>query len=151
VCAIKYSKEEQAKAYDRETRKMKAKIKTKSQWTKEAQAAFNKYIRLRDAGQPCISCQRHHQGQMHAGHYRSIGSAPELRFEEKNNNLQCAPCNNHLSGNLIEYRKGLIAKIGIDEVEWLEGKHESKKYTIEQLKEIKAQYSKKVLEIIRTF
>jgi hypothetical protein len=78
---------------------------------------------------------------MHAGHYMSVGARPELRFDENNVNAQCAPCNNHLSGNIVLYRKGLIAKIGLEAVEALEGPHEPKHYTVDDLKQIKADYT----------
>jgi len=96
------------------TKQKLAKLKTKAQWAKEAQAAFNRFIRLRDADQPCISCGRHHSGQYHAGHFLSVGARPELRFNEFNVNKQCAPCNTHLSGNAVLFRQGLIAKFGLD-------------------------------------
>jgi len=125
----------------------KERIKSKGDWLKEAQAAFNKYIRLRDHKEPCISCQRHHQGQYHNGHYRSVGGNPELRFEELNCAKQCSVCNNHLSGNLIDYRINLIKKIGQDKVDWLEGPHEPKHYTIEDIKAIKKKYAKMAREL----
>ena len=128
-------------------REAKVKAKTRQQWMKEAQAAVNLFIRLRDRLEPCISCGRQHQGQWHAGHYRSTKAAPELRFEELNIWKQCQPCNTHLSGNIVEYRKSLIAKIGVERVEWLEGKHEAKHYTIDDLREIKARYTKLAKEL----
>ena len=140
-CAIKDGQSQQKKAYKRETRKMKASIKTKAQWLKEAQAAFNKYIRLRDKAEPCISCGRHHQGQYHAGHYKTVGANPELRFNEDNCHKQCAPCNNHLSGNIANYRPRLVAKIGVDGVDIIEGPHEPAKYTIDEIKAIKSKYT----------
>lgn len=115
-------------------------MQTLPQLVKKAQTAFNAFIRARDEGKPCISCGRYHDGQYHAGHYRSVGSAPELRFEELNVWKQCQPCNTHLSGNLINYRRALVEKIGIEAVEWLEGHHEKKKYTREQLKELNIRY-----------
>jgi len=120
------------------------KAKTRGTHLKELQAAFNAWIRARDAGHPCISCGRHHQGQWHAGHYRSVGSEPALRFEPDNVHLQCAPCNTHLSGNLIAYRVNLIKKIGAERVEWLEGKHEPKKLTLNEITEMKAFYRAEV-------
>ena len=125
----------------RETKQKLDKLKTKAQWAKEAQAAFNKFIRLRDHDQPCISCGRHHGGQYHAGHFLSVGARPELRFDEANVHKQCAPCNTHLSGNAVLYRTALIAKIGIDGVESLEGPHEPSKYTLEEIKSIKRMYT----------
>jgi hypothetical protein len=134
------SQEKRVKADRKETREKKQALKPRSQWLKEAQVEFNKYIRLRDADLPCISCQRFHTGQYHAGHYRTVGSCPELRFEEYNIHKQCSACNNHLSGNIINYRINLIRKIGLEKVEWIEGKHEARHYTIDDLKAIKAKY-----------
>tara|TARA_R110000782_G_scaffold189054_2_gene279034 strand:+ start:234 stop:413 length:180 start_codon:yes stop_codon:yes gene_type:complete len=45
-----------------------------------------------------------------------------------------------LSGNVKLYRIGLIKKIGLAEVEKLEGPHEPKKYTIDDLKELIVHY-----------
>jgi predicted nucleic acid-binding Zn ribbon protein len=114
----------------------KEKLKTKADWMREAQAVFNKYIRERDRDLPCISCGRHHAGQYHAGHYRATKAAPGLRFDEQNCHKQCSVCNNHMSGNILEYRINLIKKIGIEAVEKLEGPHEPKRYTVEDLQAI---------------
>lgn len=148
VCSIKCAKMKaradfvikQSKADAKRLRERKAKLKTLGEHKKELQVIFNQYIRLRDTGQPCISCQRHHQGQIHAGHYRTVGSAPHLRFEPANCHAQCAPCNNHLSGNLIEYRKNLINKIGIEMVEAIESDQTTRKYSIDDIIEMKAHY-----------
>lgn len=142
-CAAEYAKRERMKAELKELRKRKLAIKPRSKWLAEAQMAFNEFIRVRDAGLPCISCGRYHQGQNHAGHYRSVGACPELRFNQDNVHLQCAPCNNHKSGNVVEYRIALIQRIGIERVEWLEGPHEPKHYTIEDAQRIKAEYKAK--------
>ena len=123
------------------------KLKSKAQWAREAQTAFNAFIRARDAGQPCISCGRHHDGQYHAGHYLSVGARPELRFEPLNVWLQCAPCNTYLSGNAVLFRKALVEKIGAQGVEWLEGPHKPQRYTIDDLKSIKAAYMGKTKQL----
>jgi predicted RNA-binding Zn-ribbon protein involved in translation (DUF1610 family) len=153
-CAVEIAKAAQAKKQAQEAVKERAEhakrkeaTKTKGQHTKEAQIAFNAFIRERDKDLPCVSCGRHHQGQYHAGHYRTTAAAPELRFEPLNVWKQCAPCNNHKSGNLIEYRIELVRRIGADRVEWLEGTHEPKRYTIEDLKAIKAEYRAKLREL----
>lgn len=139
------AKEARAKRDDRKSlRDRMEKAKTRGEHLRELQAAFNAWIRARDAGQPCISCGRFHQGQWHAGHYRSVGSEPALRFEPDNVHLQCAPCNTHLSGNLIPYRVNLIKKIGADRVDWLEGPHSAKKLTIAEIQEMKAFYRAEV-------
>ena len=127
-----------------ETKKALEKLKTRSDWLKDAQVVFNQYIRERDKLEPCISCSRHHQGQYHAGHYLSTGARPNLRFVENNVHKQCQPCNTHLSGNLINYRINLIQKIGVEAVVQLETDFEPKKYTIDDLKEIIKIYRNKV-------
>lgn len=137
----------EAKNAAKRDRERRIAVKPLSYWMKRAQSAFNAWVRARDAGQPCISCGRVHQGQNHAGHYRPAGSNPELRFEPDNCHLQCAPCNSHLSGNLTSYRPALIAKIGLERVEWLEGPHEPKRYRKEDYQAIEAEYKAKLKEL----
>jgi len=133
----------------KEIRAAKERIKPKGQYTKEAQTAFNAWVRERDAALPCISCGRHHQGKYDAGHYRTVGSNPALRFEPLNCHRQCSPCNTHKSGDIVNYRIELVKRIGADKVDWLEGPHEPKRYTIEDLKNIKADYLAKTKELKR--
>jgi len=125
----------------------KEKLKSRADHLKDTQQAFNAWVRARDAALPCVSCGRHHEGQYHAGHYRTVGANPELRFEPLNAWKQCAPCNNHLSGNLINYRISLLQRIGEEKVAWLEGPHEAKKYTVEELKAMTAEYRAKTREL----
>lgn len=124
----------------KEIRVQKEKLKPRAAFMREAQTAFNAWIRERDIGQPCVSCGRHHNGQWHAGHYRTVGGNPELRFEPLNVWRQCAPCNNHKSGDIVNYRIELVKRIGAEKVDWLEGPHEPKKYTIDDLKALTAHY-----------
>ena len=112
-----------------------------------AQSVFNSYIRERDSERPCISCGRNHGGQYHAGHYRSVGAHPELRFNEDNCHKQCSVCNNHKSGNIADYRIELIKRIGIEKVEWLEGPHDPNKYSCQDLKEIELAYKQKLKQL----
>jgi hypothetical protein len=115
-----------------------------------AQKAFNAFTRERDKDLPCISCGRHHQGQYHAGHYRSVGAAPALRFNEDNCHKQCAPCNNHKSGNILEYRINLIKKIGAERVAILEADQLPRQYKVDDYIEIKTTYLRKIREIKRS-
>ncbi|MGL4349816.1 MAG: recombination protein NinG [Plesiomonas shigelloides] len=130
-----------------ESRARKMNVKPIGYWMKRAQAAFNAWVRARDVGLPCISCGRYHAGQYHAGHYRPAGSNPELRFEPENCHSQCAPCNSHLSGNLTAYRPALIAKIGLERVEWLEGPHEPRRYRREAYQAIESEYKSKLKQL----
>ena len=131
---------------------LKLKLKTRGEWIKETQAVFNAFIRTRDqlAGHNCISSGRPLDwsgNNVDAGHYRSRGSAPHLRFDERNCHAQSKKDNRYLSGNAVDYRIGLIARIGLEAVESLEADHTPKKYTIAELKAIKAHYVAKLKEL----
>ncbi|AZF05634.1 recombination protein NinG [Pseudomonas sp. R5-89-07] len=131
----------------REIKVRKEKLKSRADHLREAQAAVNAYVRLRDAYLPCISCDSTPNdndlmtgSRWDAGHYRSVGACPELRFEPLNIHRQCVKCNRNLSGNAVEYRIRLVSRIGAEKVAWLEGLHPAYKYTIEEIKAIKAEY-----------
>jgi hypothetical protein len=156
ACAVKVSR--QAKKARQEVDKglreafkeRKERAKTRGDWLKETQTAINAYVRVRDKDLPCVSCGRHHDGQWHAGHYLSTGARPELRFDERNIHKQCQPCNTHLHGNLLLYRVELIRRIGLEEVERLEGPQTPKKYTIPDLKQIRDEYREKLRNITKS-
>ncbi|MFK3794748.1 recombination protein NinG [Pseudomonas sp. NPDC088444] len=134
----------------REIKARKEKLKSRADHLKDTQKAFNAWIRERDAGQPCISCGTTADVQYCAGHYRTTAAAPELRFEPLNVHLQCnRNCNMGQSGNLLGYRPRLLEKIGAEKLAWLEGPHEPKKYTIEDLKALTAHYRALTRELKR--
>jgi hypothetical protein len=126
------------------TRTKREALKTRQDWLKEAQAAFNAFIRERDATEPCISCGQYHDRFWDAGHYRSVGTQPALRFDETNVHKQCVHCNQHRGGNIVEYRLRLLAKIGPEAVALLEIEHEPAKYTIDDAQRIKSVYKAKL-------
>lgn len=95
--------------------------------------------RLWDAHLPCICCSRTSEKQYltgtnwDCGHYRSTGSAPHLCFHEDNAHRQLTVCNRHGAGRAVDYRIGLIARIGLARVEALEADNEPRHYTVDQL------------------
>lgn len=138
----------------REIKARKEKLKSRADHLREAQAAVNEYVRLRDAHLPCISCDSTPNdndlmtgSRWDAGHYRSVGACPELRFEPSNIHRQCVKCNRNLSGNAVEYRIRLVLRIGAEKVAWIEGPHEARKYTVDEIKAIKAEYRAKTREL----
>ena len=143
-CAIKTVK--RAKSIERaEFKRRKEAAKSTSQWRKEAQAAFNAYIRKRDEDKPCICCGRWSEsesrgGTWDCGHYRSTGSAPHLRFTEANAHRQLKQCNRYGAGRAVDYRIGLIARIGLPAVEALEADQTPRKYTASDLRAIRDEY-----------
>lgn len=128
-----------------ETKKRKEGLKSKADYAKEAQAAINRYVRLRDAHLGCISCDKpaSWSGQWHCSHFRSVGAAAHLRFNLWNMNKSCSACNNFLSGNIGAYRPALIEKIGQAKVDWLEGNNGIVRHDIPYLKRMKAIFTKK--------
>jgi len=146
----KDKREAQAKSAERKaTRAAREKIKTRGEHLLELQVAVNAYVRLRDAADPCISCDRPAtwDGQWHASHYRSVGSNPGWRFNLFNIHRSCSICNAWKSGNLTEYRPRLIAKIGLERVEMLERESPVRKYDIEYLKRLKRIFREKARRI----
>lgn len=142
----KEQREKEVKAKDK-LKVRKLAVKPLSYFTKQAQAAFNAFIRERDKDDPCISCGRFHDGQYHAGHYRTTKAMPELRFDEDNVHKQCAPCNNHLSGNSEQYTPRLIEKIGQERFDRLMGPHELPKWKREDYERIRDHYRAKLKEL----
>lgn len=153
-CVIAYGNREREKRIKKENAKIaraeredrtrrKEALKSRSDWLKDVQYWFNRMRRLQDlkAGHLCISCQNPNPNvKINAGHYLSVGSHPELRFEPLNVHLQCEHCNTYKSGNQAAYRPRLIERIGLDKVEWLEGPHKPKKYTVDDCKRMIAEY-----------
>ena len=142
------------KAKSAATRKQKQDAKTLPELKKEAQAAFNRFIRARDAGKPCICCGKPLElgaigGGYDCGHYRSVGSAPHLRFDERNAHGQRKQCNRWGAGRAVDYRIGLIARIGLEAVEALESDQAPRKYSREDLIEIAKTYRAKARELER--
>ncbi len=163
ACALAMSKDSKvqkvaAKAITRQAREdlqaRREKLKSKGDHLREAQQAFNAFIRERDrlAGYPCISSGRPldwNGNAVDAGHFRSTGAAPHLRFDENNCHAQSKHDNRYLSGNVADYRIGLIERIGLEAVEALERDQSVRRYTIEDLQAIKALYRQKLKDLRR--
>ena len=102
ACLAEWSRLERERKSDVKHKERKASLKPKSKWLSELQAVFNKYIRLRDHLDGCISCDKGSlwHGQWHASHYYSRGHSSSLRFNLWNVHKSCSVCNSHLSGNI---------------------------------------------------
>ena len=146
--AQKRAEKAERKRRAREHRERKKALKPLSHWLNETQKVFNEYIRLRDDLDPCISCGRLDAPEWCAGHFRTRGAASQLRFNEDNVHKQCNKhCNQELSGNIANYRPRLIGKIGLERVEALENDNSTKKWTREELEELRKIYRKKIKEL----
>jgi hypothetical protein len=156
VCAGRKVRADKAKG-KQELRARKAALKTRSDYIKEAQAAVNRYCRLRDlyAGKGCVSCgskpAERFGGAMDAGHFRSVGSAPHLRFLTSQIRSQCVKCNRYLSGNAVEYRKTLVAERGAEWVERLESLQGVEKWSVDYLIRLKKIAAKKTRRLEKRY
>jgi hypothetical protein len=160
-CSIKFalkhaetSEQRRLKESRKAYRERKLAAKTLSQWKAETQLWFNKFIKLRDkaAGHSCISSGRPLDwsgNAVDAGHYRSVGSAPHLRFDENNVHAQSKHDNRYKSGNAVDYRIGLIRRIGLAAVEALEADQTPRHYTIPELIEKKRYYQLKCKQLTK--
>lgn len=148
-CAIELGKLKPAKVnYKRVNSEIKSeaknKLKTQAQLRNPIKLHFQKWCRIRDEKEPCISCGTT-KAKWDGGHYLKAEIYSGVIFDERNVNKQCSYCNQYLDGNTAAYRQGLIVKIGVKEVEALEqlaNETRTKKWTIEELQEIKNKYKK---------
>lgn len=148
-CMERFVKEAKETQWKKRKAEMKAELVTLSDYMKIAQQVFNSYIRERDKYKPCISCgAQAGKYTITAGHYHP-STNKSVTFNEDNLHGQCwFNCNSSKSGNLIEYRKGLIERIGLERLEMLEIEaRKQKKYTIPEIKELIKHYKTKLNEI----
>lgn len=161
-CAIAFNRQVDERNAAREIRKQerlqradlrerRERLKGVAEWQREAQTAFNRYIRLRDFGRSCASCGGVLAGSSNyltgsavdASHYRSRGAAAHLKFNVFNVHAACTRCNRQLSGNAVEFRIRLIERIGLVRVERLESDNTPRKFTIEYLQRVKAIFTRR--------
>jgi hypothetical protein len=110
------------------------------------------YIRTRDKGKNCISCNGYYKSSFQAGHFYSAGKYSNIKFNEFNINGQCEQCNLRMEGNVNGYRTILPDRIGADKV--MELDKLARDYKIHGfswdrlvLMELKEYYKKKLKEI----
>ena len=143
-CTNVWIESEKEKQWKKKKAKLKQDLMTVQDYVKIAQQVFNKYIRERDKGLKCISCNKKPLKE-NAGHFFNANNHWNVRFDEYNVHLQCEHCNTFLSGNLINYRDNLIKKIGIEEYNKLVDRAKvTRKFTVEELKEIINIYKNKL-------
>lgn len=150
IKAFMVTLKKQRKEWKTEKIKRKKEMMTLQDWIKITQATFNTYIRLNDKklNNPCMSCRKPLGTKYDAGHFYNANNHWNLRFDERNVHSQCVHCNQHLHGNLLEYRKQLLFYYGESFLSELERDSKvTKKFTINEVKEINEIYKKKIKEL----
>ena len=146
-CGVRMAEIRKAQKYKKKTAEMKREWRgnNRSYQLRKAQDRCNEYIRLRDKGLPCISCGTTNDIQYAAGHFKTIGAHPGLRFHPFNIHRQCNKnCNVEQSGNATNYRLGLIEKIGLVNVEFLEGPQQPQNLTLDDIKDVNMWYKDQI-------
>lgn len=148
-CSIEYSKKKVAKDWKEQKKVIKESLLTKSDYLNLAQKVFNTYIRLRDKGKTCISCDRVlKDNDINASHFFSVGAYPNLRFNEDNVHNSCVNCNQYKHGNQKEYDLRLPNRIGIERYQkLLEERNKPLKLSIDEIKELIKKYREKIAEL----
>jgi hypothetical protein len=149
-CLTVFVNEEKQKAWKKRKADLIEDSKTLSSYLKEAQKAFNTFIRLRDRGEPCISCGKiFSSGEIvHASHLKNAGHHYNVRYDEDNVWVSCVKCNTFLGGNEDNYKIRLIKKIGQERVDRLDRIcNITRHFTKEELKEIEKKYKIKCKEL----
>jgi hypothetical protein len=142
-------KKQRSKEWNKQKKVIKQSLETKSEVLKTAQIIFNTYIRLRDKGKPCISCDKpYREKDINASHFYSVGAYPNLRFNEDNVHNSCIRCNKDLHGNINEYTLRLPNRIGIERYNKLvEDRNKPLKLSIDEVKELILIYRQKIKEL----
>jgi len=144
-CAIELSNQKKQKEIREWQKEKRIELMSASDWRNKLQKVFNEFIRERDRGLPCASCERPLGKKYDAGHLYSVGRFPELRFSELNCHAQCVNCNRHLHGNGAMYRKNIVKRIGEDGLEALDSQiNIMKHYAIDEIKAMIQDYRHKI-------
>jgi hypothetical protein len=110
--SIIYAKKETKKSENAFKNTLKENIKTLSDYQKELQKEINTIVRLIDKGFQCISTGKPLNDKFDAGHLFSVGSNPTLRFNLLNIYAQSVYANQYLSGDQINFIKGIEENYG---------------------------------------
>lgn len=98
---------------------LKEKLKTRSDYEKELQKEINTIIRLIDKGSVCHSTLKPLNDKFDAGHFKSCGSSPSIRFNLFNIYAQSVYANQYLSGDQINFMNGLSEIYGEEHKEYV--------------------------------
>lgn len=154
-CSLIYIESEKKKAYRKEHIKRTVDLYTRSDWIRMAQIEVNRYVRIRDqlAGHRCICCNEpldFDGSQVDAGHWRSTGSAPHLRFDTFGNiSAQRKHCNRWRAGRAMDQEPIIRERWGDDVADAILADQQSRKWSIAELIEIRGGFRQWANELKR--
>lgn len=137
------AKKERIKKETASFKEMKIRVGNKRSYKQVLQDEVNKLVKMIDFGYKCISCGK---GEiMYAGHYHTVKSCGNIRYNLLNIWNQCYGCNNFLSANKTEYKAKLNEMYGHELTELITIKLPSL-YPVEHLKRFDL---KQKIELVR--
>lgn len=143
-CALKFNDEKEVK---KRIKQMENNVTTLGMLEEAARVIFQKWVRLRDEKEPCISCGIAYATTWHGSHYFDAGVFSGIIFHPMNVNKSCDQCNGYKHGNKPGYRIGLVKKYGeekVRELELLANEKRNYKYTKQELIDIATVYKQKI-------
>lgn len=145
-CGAAYAKAERERKEKQERQKRLIELKPAKWWKAKAKKAMHMFVRTRDEGKQCASCDTvlvklgRVGGDYDAGHLRTVGSSKHLEFDERNVWGQCKYCNDRLHGNEREYERRLRIKMGDAYVDGLMADNTPRHFKIHDFQAIEAHY-----------
>jgi len=128
----------------------KAKLKGLSYWIKQTKLVAQEYAAIRDSDKGCVSCgmgleqqNNEYLTRFDGGHFKTVGSHPELQLYTLNIHGQCRKCNGFEGGKPVEYEAELVERYGMGLVDFLNGPHEAQHWDIAYLEKYRKTIRKK--------
>lgn len=152
-CAQEFVRLEKIRKDRRERQAGLRKLKPRKWFVAKAKTAMHAYVRARDEGKSCCSCDTvlirvgRLGGDYDAGHLRSVGSAKHLEFDPRNVWGQCKYCNDRLHGNEREYERRLRLREGDAMVDALMADNDERHLKNADFEAIEAHYKKLLKEL----
>ena len=116
----------------------------------ETQVIFNEYIRLRDKGKGCISCDS--PTFTDCGHLFKKSTRPAMRFNPMAAAGQCRECNSLPDGNYDAFCEGIFNRYGKDYLEQViqesnASRQTDHKWSKSELVELKKYYQSEIKKL----
>ncbi len=110
-----------------------------------AKKELQRWVKIRDRSEGCISCDKKNSIEWHGGHCFKAEIYSGVELADINVHMQCPHCNIDLQGNFEGFKNGLIKRYGnkfFDELEELANETRKKKWDAHELREITSKYRK---------
>lgn len=142
----------QNKIWKQELTEEKAKKKNKNTLSNlkiNVRTVCHEYIRLRDKGKPCVSCDKEWDSSFQAGHLYKAELYSLLKYDERNIHGQCQGCNLQKNGNESSYHLNIFSRISEEDYNDIkeiaaQEKKTNFKWDREELNKIREYYKQKI-------